>query len=45
MPYCSMEQLSCLVKFADNITDVRDCAKCELSCLNTVYDIEKLSKT
>lgn len=45
MPYCTLDQLKCLVKFAENITNVKECAKCELSCSNTVYDIEKLSKT
>lgn len=45
MPYCKMNELECLVKYAANIAEVRDCHKCELSCTNTVYDIEKLSKT
>lgn len=45
MPFCKIEDLACLAKYASNITDVRDCYKCELSCANTVYDIEKLSKT
>lgn len=40
-----MKDLQCLAHFASNITDVRDCNKCELSCANTVYEIEKLSKT
>lgn len=44
MPYCKVEDLGCLAKYAANITEVRDCNKCELSCANTVYDIEKLSK-
>lgn len=44
-PYCRLEQFGCLAKYAQNITEVRDCNFCELSCSNTVYDIEKLSKT
>lgn len=45
MQYCQVKDFQCLAKYADNITNVRDCNKCELSCENTVYDIEKLSKT
>ncbi|XP_037027868.1 sodium channel protein Nach isoform X2 [Bradysia coprophila] len=44
-PYCTIEQFQCLAKYSRNITEVRDCNTCELSCSNTVYDIEKLSKT
>lgn len=44
-PYCTIEQFQCLAKYSRNITEVRDCNSCELSCSNTVYDIEKLSKT
>lgn len=40
-----MADLKCLARYADNITDVRDCSDCELSCANIVYEIEKLSKT
>lgn len=40
-----MKDLKCLARYASNITDVRDCTECELSCDNTVYEIEKLSKT
>ncbi|XP_031627738.1 sodium channel protein Nach [Contarinia nasturtii] len=43
--YCTVKDLKCLSRFAENITDVRDCNRCELSCANTVYEIEKLSKT
>lgn len=45
MPYCNIQQLECLAKYMENITNVKDCQICELSCSNTVYDIEKLSKT
>lgn len=43
--YCKMKDLKCLAQYSSNITDVRDCSNCELSCANTVYEIEKLSKT
>lgn len=45
MPHCKIHEFECLVKHMKNITDVRDCHRCELSCMNTVYDIEKLSIT
>lgn len=45
MPHCKMKDLECLSKYATNITDVRECGDCELSCANTIYEIEKLSKT
>lgn len=44
-PFCRVDQFECLSKYSRNITEVRDCNSCELSCSNTVYDIEKLSKT
>ncbi|CAD7091134.1 unnamed protein product [Hermetia illucens] len=44
VPYCKVEQLECLAKYKDNITNIRDCQKCELSCSKTVYDVEKLNK-
>lgn len=40
-----MKDLKCIATHSSNITDVRDCYRCELSCANTVYEIEKLSKT
>lgn len=43
-PYCDLQDFDCLTKNVGNITDVRDCKGCELSCSNTVYDIEKLSE-
>jgi len=42
--HCGIEDFSCLVKYVNNITDIKACKHCELSCLNTVYDIEKFSK-
>lgn len=41
---CSIEDFICLLKYNDNITDIKGCRHCELSCLNTVYDIEKFTK-
>ncbi|CAG9801971.1 unnamed protein product [Chironomus riparius] len=42
---CKIKDFACLSKHASNITNIRRCLKCELSCLNTVYDIEKTSQT
>lgn len=42
---CELSDFECLKKFNGNITDFKGCRHCELSCLNTVYDIEKLTKT
>lgn len=42
--HCGIDDFSCLLKFHHNITDIKMCKHCELSCLNTVYDIEKFSK-
>lgn len=44
-PYCTLESMTCIFTFASNITDITKCSNCELSCDNTVYDIEKFSKT
>lgn len=41
---CTVTDFSCLVKYRDNITDIKGCNQCELCCLNTVYDIEKFTK-
>lgn len=43
--YCNLAHFDCLARHLQNITDVKDCKQCELSCSNTVYDIEKLSET
>lgn len=40
-PICEIKDFVCLSKYVLNITSIRRCLKCELSCLNTVYDIEK----
>ncbi|CRK90740.1 CLUMA_CG004432, isoform A [Clunio marinus] len=42
---CGLEDFICLMKYRGNITDIRSCRHCALSCLNTVYDIEKFSRT
>lgn len=44
-PQCSLQNMTCIFDFAQNITDITKCSNCELSCDNTVYDIEKFSKT
>lgn len=41
---CTVTDFTCLVKYRDNITDIKGCSQCELCCLNTVYDIEKFTK-
>lgn len=41
---CGFNDFTCLLKFRENITDIRGCRQCELSCLNTVYDIEKFTR-
>ncbi len=43
--YCKVPDIPCLIKHRTNITSLSGCSHCELSCLNTVYDIEKFSKT
>lgn len=43
--YCNLVHFECLARHLQNITDVKDCKQCELSCSNTVYDIEKMSET
>jgi acid-sensing ion channel, other len=44
LPYCTIDNLSCIAQRAPNITDITKCSHCELSCENTVYDIEKFLK-
>jgi acid-sensing ion channel, other len=41
---CGLDDMFCLYKHRYNITDIRNCRHCELSCFNTVYDIEKFSR-
>ncbi|KAG5682789.1 hypothetical protein PVAND_012119 [Polypedilum vanderplanki] len=43
--HCELKDLSCLSRYAGNITNIMKCSKCELSCFNIVYDIEKISLT
>lgn len=45
IPYCGIQNMTCIFNFAQNITDITKCSHCELSCDNTVYDIEKFSKS
>lgn len=43
--YCQrMADFACLAKYRGNITDVRECGDCVLSCNNIVYEVEKLAK-
>lgn len=35
----------CIADHVSNITSIQGCERCELSCANTVYEIEKLTKT
>jgi acid-sensing ion channel, other len=41
---CSLSDFKCLRDNRENITDIRGCPRCELSCLNTVYESEKFTK-
>lgn len=41
---CMLSDVKCLRDFRVNITDIRSCRQCELSCLNTVYESEKFTK-
>jgi acid-sensing ion channel, other len=41
---CGIEDIICLLKHVSNITNIKACKHCELSCHNTVYDVEKFSK-
>lgn len=45
MPYCTLDKFKCLAKYVLNITDFKNCGHCEVSCDNTVFDIEKVTKT
>lgn len=42
--YCTIQKMTCIYQTAQNITDITKCSHCELSCKNTVYEIEKFSK-
>uniref|UniRef100_A0A1I8N4R5 Amiloride-sensitive sodium channel n=1 Tax=Musca domestica TaxID=7370 RepID=A0A1I8N4R5_MUSDO len=41
---CGLNDLDCLTDYRNNITNIKDCMQCELSCSKTVYNIEKLIK-
>lgn len=41
--YCELKDLECLSKYASNVTDLRRCRHCKLSCHYTVFNIEKLN--
>ncbi|XP_001664229.2 sodium channel protein Nach [Aedes aegypti] len=45
LPSCTVKELACLDKYVANITSISGCQDCELGCHNTVYDIEKYSKS
>ncbi|XP_054729475.1 sodium channel protein Nach [Anastrepha obliqua] len=45
VPMCGMSDLQCLGKNKANITNIKDCMQCELSCSKTVFNIEKLIKS
>ncbi|XP_054086712.1 sodium channel protein Nach [Zeugodacus cucurbitae] len=44
VPTCGVSDLMCLEKNKANITNIRNCMQCELSCSKTVFNIEKLIK-
>ncbi|XP_018785569.1 PREDICTED: sodium channel protein Nach isoform X2 [Bactrocera latifrons] len=44
VPTCGVSDLLCLEKNKANITNIRNCMQCELSCSKTVFNIEKLIK-
>lgn len=41
---CTTSDFKCLSDNRNNITDIRECLHCELSCMNTVYESEKITK-
>lgn len=43
--HCRLKDFACLQKHSQNLTDLKECAQCELSCHSIVYEIDKLSKT
>ncbi|XP_046802644.1 sodium channel protein Nach [Lucilia cuprina] len=44
VPMCGINDLDCLSLYKNNITNIKDCLQCELSCSKTVFNIEKLIK-
>lgn len=43
--FCGIRDFACLLRHSSNLTDLRECAQCELSCTLVIYEIDKLSKT
>lgn len=44
VPMCAVKDFACLNDYKLNITNIRDCLQCELSCSKTVFNIDKLMK-
>lgn len=44
-PYCTLGHFPCLLNHQRNLTNLKECAQCELSCHSIVYEIDKLSKS
>ncbi|XP_037725196.1 sodium channel protein Nach [Drosophila subpulchrella] len=44
VPMCMVKDFDCLDEFKTNITNIKDCLQCELSCSKTVFNIDKLIK-
>ncbi|TDG40555.1 hypothetical protein AWZ03_013028 [Drosophila navojoa] len=44
VPMCTVKDFSCLNEYKLNITNIKDCLQCELSCSKTVFNIDKLMK-
>lgn len=42
---CSWADFKCLRDNVKNITDIKYCAKCELSCFSNVFESEKFTQT
>lgn len=42
---CTLKDFACLVEYSGNLTNLKDCSQCELSCTLVIYEIDKLSKT
>ncbi|ALC49816.1 ppk23 [Drosophila busckii] len=43
-PMCTVTDFNCLNEHQLNITNIKDCLQCELSCSKTVFNIDKLIK-
>lgn len=42
---CTLSDFKCLTEQRESITDIGGCRHCGLSCLNTVFEAEKYTKT